>query len=73
MKMQHTVKTLKIIVGQSNTLLVVIKEEESVMCTHDEQTQIPYSNVNRFSWSTYAPVMSIHLHMFIFIHERKIY
>lgn len=49
--MQHAVKTLKIILGQSNTLLVVLKEEESLMCTHDEQIYIPYSNVKTFSWS----------------------
>lgn len=69
--MQHAVKLLKIIMGQSNTLLVVIKEEESFMCTCDEQTYIPYSKVETDSPG--PPVMSVHLHTFIFINEREIY
>lgn len=44
LQMQHAIKTLKIIMGQSDSLLVVIKEEGSFMCTHNEQTYIPYSN-----------------------------
>lgn len=72
--MQQVVKMLKIIMGQSNTLLVVIKEEESFMCTCDEQTYILYSNVETDSLVHLCTCdVNTFTDMFILINEREIY
>lgn len=50
--------------GQSNTLLVAIKEEESFMCTRDEQTYLTYSNVK-----TDSPHLPTHLFTHFYTHK----